>query len=201
MNPHAKPDAGPRHHSPAQGPHAAATARVQARAWWAARTQRERTMLSVAALLMLAALTWSLGVRPALDTIARLHTQLPQLRAEAMQIDAIIAEAHALQRTQTARIDATSLGETLRDDLHRAGLQSHADVQAAGPGTPADQAAWEVTVHDAPAATTLRWISGVPFRLHVRVHGAELARSRVDGRDRPGHITGRIVLLAPEQTP
>src|SRR3546814_12014539 len=59
--------------------------------------------------LVVAALVWLLGLKPALNTIEQSREQLPRLHADAAQVDALILEAQALQRGQTGKIDATDI--------------------------------------------------------------------------------------------
>lgn len=188
-------------HSPAAGRAgpAFAAARARAGAWWAARPPRERRLLGVGALVITLALTWALALQPALQSIAHSREQLPRLRADAVRVDALILEAQTLQRRQSGRIDAAALPEVLRADLRRAGLEA-ASALGAAPAAATD-AGWEISLTDAGAPQVMDWLAGLPYRLHVRIHTVELARSRVDGRDRPGQVSGRIVVLPPERAP
>ena len=91
---------------------------------WGRMSQRERTLVGVAALLALGALLWLLAIRPAWRTlntaperIVTLQQQLQSLQQEAQQIaalrtaPAVPAFTGALQPTMTAwfaRVDAAS---------------------------------------------------------------------------------------------
>lgn len=166
------------------------------RAWWSAKTPRERTLLGIAFTLLAVFVIWSFGVRPALDTIARSHDTLPRLRAEAIQIDAYILEARALERRRTGQIDPATLSDSLNEDLHRAGLGNHASSSATAIPSVGSEG-WEITLTDAPASAVFDWLAGLPYRLQLQVHSIDLHRSRIDGRDRPGHVSGHVVVLAP----
>lgn len=173
-------------------------ARQQAGAWWAARTARERRLLRWGALALALALTWLAGLKPALDTIAHANEQLPRLRAEAARIDALILEAQTLQRRQSGRMDAAEMPRALQDTLRRSGLEASATVLPADDASPAT-AQWRVSLTDASAAHAMEWLAALPHLLHVRVAQVDLSRSRIDGRDRPGQVSGQVILQSGEQ--
>jgi len=172
-------------------------------AWWKERSARERRLLAAGAAVIGAALIWTQVLQPALDTIALSRELLPRLRAQAAQVDALILEARALQRGQSARIDPAELSEALRAGLRRAGLEASAalsEISEANHDKAAGQ--WEVALHDANATRVMEWLAGLPHLgpLHARI--VDLKRANIDGRDRPGHVSGRIVLqAAARQTP
>lgn len=174
-------------------------ARQQAGAWWKARTQREQRLLQIGAALLGLTLLWLVGLKPPLESIERSREQLPRLRAEAAEIDALILEANALQRQQTGRTGAADLPQALQMSLRRAGLEDAARF-AGDTSTPNPAASvWEVSVHDANAARLMEWLAGLPHLLHLQVTTVELSRSRIDGRDRPGQVSGRITLQQPHK--
>ena len=169
-----------------------ASAQRQSAAWWAARTRRERGLLRAGALLLSLTLLWTLGLKPALDSLSRSREQLPRLHAEAARIDALILEAQALQRRQSGRMDAATLPDALRATLRRAGLEASATLNTADTGAPTPQ--WEISLAGASATHVMEWLAGLPHLLHARIETVELSRSHIDGRDRPGQVSGRIVL-------
>jgi len=173
--------------------------RQQAGAWWKERSQREQRLLQISAVLLGLALLWLIGLKPPLESIERAREQLPRLRAEAAEIDALILEAGALQRRQSGRSDAADLPQALQMSLRRAGLED--SVSFAGDATPLNPAApvWEVSVHDASAARLMEWLADLPHLLHLQVTAVELSRSRIEGRDRPGQVSGRITLQQPQK--
>lgn len=177
----------------------AAAARQQAGAWWAQRTPRERRLLRAGALVLSVALLWLAGLKPALDTISRQHDQLPRLRAEAARIDAMILEAQALQRRQSGRTSTADMPQALQATLRRSGLEAAASLQpAGGAGSAATQ--WEIRLADASATHAMEWLAALPHLLHVRVTQVELSRSRIDGRDRPGQVSGHVILQTSQET-
>ena len=64
--------------------------------FWQARTSQEQTMLSVCTAFVLAALVFMIAIDPALKGRARLQKELPNLRMQAAQFEALAKEAQAL---------------------------------------------------------------------------------------------------------
>ncbi|MER1967084.1 type II secretion system protein GspM [Castellaniella sp. GW247-6E4] len=163
---------------------------------WAQRTPRERILLCIAAALVLCAGCWFIGVRPALDTIARVQTQLPGLQARAAQLDAIILEAEALGRERQGVLSATETGRALETSLESAGLGTSGGLTSIAE-TGGDLGRWRLALEDAPAARVLSWMASLPAIAQLRVLRVDIARSVVDGRDRPGRLTGEVLLALP----
>lgn len=176
------------------------TRRRQAAAWWAGRTPRERRLLSVGALLLAVTLFWTLGLKPAVDSITHSQQQLPRLHAEAAQIEALVQEARALQRRQTGQIEPAALPQALQTTLRRAGLEASAALASNDTSMDAWTAEWEVLISDASAAHLMEWLASLPSVLHVSVKTVELSRSQINGRDHPGQVSGRIVLRGHTET-
>ncbi len=65
---------------------------------WLARTEKERHYLTVALVVMVVAVMYSLFVGPALEGRAKLRTALPELRQQAAQMQALALEAGELTR-------------------------------------------------------------------------------------------------------
>jgi general secretion pathway protein M len=171
-------------------------------AGWAERTSRERLLLSGSAIVVGLALVWSLGLQPALATIAQSREQLPRLHADAAQVEALIIEARALRHRQSGKLDAAGLAEALGASLQRAGLASSSTMTEMN--VPRNDATrqWEVVLDNADAERVMEWLASLPHLLRLHAQAVELNRASIDGRDRPGYVTGRIVVGQPaEPTP
>ena len=169
-----------------------------AAAWWSMLTSRERRFLGMGALVLGATLLWLVGMKPAIDSIAQSRERLPRLQADAIQIDALVLEAQTLLRHQSGRLEPAAIPDALRESLRRAGLEASLQVRSLNtPGASNDTAGiWEVEVADASADRVMLWLDALPGQFNVRISSAALNRSRVEGRDRPGRISGRITLQA-----
>lgn len=174
--------------------------RKQAHAWWAERTSRERFLLSAGALAVGIALIWTIGLKPALRDIEQARERLPRLHADAAQVDALILETQALTHRRSGQLEAGTLTEALDASLRRAGLESTSALSEVS--SPEDSARqWEVILDNADAQRSMEWLSGLPYLLRLRIQSLDLRRASIEGRDRPGHVSGRVLIGQPEGTP
>lgn len=190
-------------HQPSESPQTAVwrqqldTLQQQARVWWKERTQQERILLRAGAIVVAIALVWTLGLRPALNSIAQSHELLPRLHTNAAQVDALILEAQALQGRQSGKIDAAGLSQALRASLQRSGLEDSTTLNETRGSTGDSSQQWEITLLNANAERVMQWLAELPYLLQLQTQTVELARATIDGRDRPGHVSGRIVVHQP----
>ncbi len=175
------------------------TLKQQADAWWKERTAQERRLLKLGAAVIAAALVWTLGLQPALTTIAQSREQIPRLHADAARVDALILEAQGLQRSQTGAINAAELSGALSASLSRAGLDDGVRVNETVDVAGTALRQWEIDLFNANAERVMEWLADLPYLLQLRIYSVELARANVDGRDRPGHVTGRVVVQLPSE--
>lgn len=96
-------------------------------AFWAARDQRERTMLAVAAAVVLLGLIYALLFDPALSGRERLNKNLPLLRQQVAQLQALAKEVASLTATSAAPVTAISK-ESIEAALARKGLKPQSVV-------------------------------------------------------------------------
>lgn len=174
------------------------TASTQWRAWWQQRPPREQKLLQIGGVIVVATLGWLVAVRPALDTVAASRTQLPLLRAQAIQVNALILEAQSLQHGQSGRIAAADMQAAILGSLRRIGLDDRASLQAidAGNGAPRQ---WDIALDDANASRVIDWLAELPSMLQVRIRDVSLDRSQRDGRERPGNVSGRVTIELPQE--
>ena len=168
------------------------------RAAWQRRTSREQAVLRGAALLLLVVLLWTLALRPALQTIQTARQQLPVVQAQTARLGAIILEADALTRGRSGAIPAGDTEQALQVSLDAAGLET-VSVLSRSDGVSAKEMQWQVQFANAPAGRIMEWMSNLPFVAQMQTRRVDLARSNVDGRDRPGQLSGVIVLALTPQ--
>jgi general secretion pathway protein M len=72
--------------------------------YWLARTEQERKYLAGGGAVVLAALVYMLFVAPALNGREKLRAQLPQLRVEAANLQALAQEAGELARQPAVQV-------------------------------------------------------------------------------------------------
>ena len=167
----------------------------QARASWKQRSAREQTVLRWGAVILAMAVAWLVGVQPALERLRHAHQELPVLQAQSSRLDAIILEAKALDRGRSGVLSVDETEQAVRGSLTSAGLDTVSRFSA----YPESLATWQITFTNAPASRLIEWLSGLPYVAQVKAERLDLARSNVDGRDRPGQLTGVVVLTLPSQ--
>ncbi|MGB3290818.1 MAG: type II secretion system protein GspM [Burkholderiaceae bacterium] len=170
----------------------------QARAAWQQRTRRERILLRTAALLLAALLLWTIALRPALHAVQAARQQLPVLQAQTARLGAVILEAEALARGRSGSIPAGDVEQALRSSLRAAGLEAVSDLSRPD-GAAGGETLWQLSFVNAPAGRIMGWMANLPFLAQMQTRKVDLARSIVDGRDRPGLLGGAIILAPAPQ--
>lgn len=95
--------------------------------FWAVRDARERAMLAVAALVVTIALAYALLIDPALSGRNRLNKNLPELRQQVAQLQALSKEAAAFSGKSAAPLIAMSK-ENIEKALAQNGLKAQSVV-------------------------------------------------------------------------
>lgn len=96
--------------------------RERANALWLARTEQERRFLTVGGAVVLLAVLYLLLVDPAVEGRAMLRRQLPQLRQQAAELQAMAQEAGALARAPATQIPPITR-EAVDTSLNSRGLK------------------------------------------------------------------------------
>ncbi|WP_338769613.1 type II secretion system protein GspM [Massilia sp. METH4] len=98
-----------------------AGARASAAAFWGARTEQERRFLTVGGIVVGLALVYAVLIDPALTSRERLRKELPQLRQEAAQMQALATQAAQLGARPPVQVQPLSR-EALNAALAARGL-------------------------------------------------------------------------------
>jgi general secretion pathway protein M len=120
--------------------------------FWAVRNSRERAMLTVAAVVVTFALAYALLIDPALSGRNRLNKNLPELRQQAAQLQALAKEAAALSGKSAAPLMAMSK-ENIEKALVQNGLKAQSVVLSG------DYA--KVQLSSVSFAGTLNWLDNM----------------------------------------
>lgn len=141
-----------------------------ARGRWNALAARERWLLALAALVILALFLDQLAISPALRGITRLQRELPQRRVQLARIDAM-----SDQFSQLAAKAAAPSATPLRGELERAIKASgiSAELLPGGDGT-----AQELRVSSIQVTRLLVWIADTQRDLRVRASSLEIERTK-----------------------
>ncbi|MGE5159978.1 MAG: type II secretion system protein GspM, partial [Betaproteobacteria bacterium] len=93
--------------------------------FWAERAPRERAILALGGVLVVAVVIYLVAIEPAWTGIARLERSLPQQRANAAELEALLAEVKALKgRPAIATMSAADARSALESSLGKAGLKA-----------------------------------------------------------------------------
>jgi len=142
------------------------------RAWWVGLGRRERLMTVVAASVALLAAIYLLALEPAWKTRARLSAELPRLREQAAEIDALAHEAKQLTSRGVAAESAGAAKVALEQGLARVNL---GNVRVAV----LDERRIAVSAQGVPVAQWLTWAEEAARESRLRVTAARISRTAV----------------------
>lgn len=149
----------------------------------AARTARERAMLAVAAVAVAFGLFYALLFAPALTGRAQLNKNLPELRQQVAQLQALSGEAALLSGRPAAPVAAVS-EENIRTALARHGLQPQSVALAGG--------LVKVQLNDASFAAMLEWLDNMQKSARLQVIEANIAALA-----KPDRVNAALTLRQP----
>ena len=136
--------------------------------WWVGLSRRERLAVIAASTIVGIALLFLVAIEPAWRARARLANELPRLRAETVEIDALAAEAKKLKvRTRSAEPPAqtkAALTKLLAERNIAINTIREEDERLVVSARRADAAAW------------LGWLQEASSELPLRVSAARMSR-------------------------
>ncbi|MDP3707557.1 MAG: type II secretion system protein GspM [Polaromonas sp.] len=154
---------------------------LQAR--WAQLAAREKNLLGLAAVLVLATVLWQLSLAPALATLRTADAQARALHAQLQQMRTMQTQAQALQQQPAPGFDEALRALTLATQQT---LGATAKLATAGDRT-------SITLQGAPADALAQWL--VQARLNARSVPAEARLVRAVAPGAPGGATWNGVLV------
>lgn len=136
---------------------------------WTTLNRREKRMVSIAAVMVFAALVWFVAIEPAMNGIAKTQKDLPKLRQDAALVSAYALEVRRLNATSRPNaVSATWLND-LERSLERATLKGNSKLE----GTASQPQVQMKSVAFAPFA---EWVSTGPKELGLKVSGVKVER-------------------------
>jgi general secretion pathway protein M len=153
-------------------------------AFWTVRDARERAMLAVTALLVTFGLVYALLIDPALSGRDRLNKNLPVLRQQVAQIQALAKEAAALSGKSATPLIAMSK-ENIEAALARNGLKPQS-VMLTGNYA-------KVQLNAASFAGTLNWLNDMQKNATLSVVDANIV-----ALDKPDMVNATYTLRQPK---
>jgi general secretion pathway protein M len=152
--------------------------------FWAERAPRERAILLAGGLLLAIVILYLLLIEPAWTGISRLEKSLPQQRANAAELEALLAEVKALKaRPAVATMSAADARGALEGSLTRAGIKATRIV-------PLSDGDIQMTFSDVPVGRWAPWLAAVERELGARSTSVTIA-----GREAtPGNVDVELAL-------
>jgi general secretion pathway protein M len=152
------------------------------REWWTGLARRERMATGLAATFVVIAALYLLALEPAWRTRARLTAELPRLRAQAAEMDALALEAKKLN-SRALTVDSPAQA--------RAALVKLAAEKNLGATTvqDGDNQRLVVAVRKADAMSTLALLKDASSELPLRISAARISRTA------PGIVDADVTLI------
>jgi general secretion pathway protein M len=152
--------------------------------FWAERAPRERMILGVGGTVLLIVVLYLVLIEPAWSGIGRLERSLPQQRAQAAELDALLGEVKAMKsRPQVAMVSPSEVKGAIETSLARSGLKAARMV-------PLSDGDMQLTFANVPYGTWASWLAGIEREL-----GARTISLVVTGKDAtPGNVDAELAL-------
>lgn len=143
--------------------------------FWTERAPREKAILASGAAIVLIALLYLLAIEPAVSGIARLERGLPQTRAQAAKLDALLGEVKNLKsRAQVATVSPQEARGALEKSLAAAGLKAARIV-------PLADGDLQLTFANVPYATWAAWLARTERELGARATSVNATATATPG--------------------
>ena len=157
---------------------------------WQQRSARERRVLAWGGMLLVIVLLWLLAIEPALDGRERWRKDLPQLRSEAAQVQALAQQLSSAPPRATASAAASPTVDKamLESSLAAQGLKAQAlSVQDAG-----GVLLVRVNLDDASFSALTEWL-----QQQQRASQLSVSEASVTARERLDRVDARLTLRRP----
>ncbi|HTT11876.1 MAG TPA: type II secretion system protein M [Burkholderiaceae bacterium] len=129
---------------------------------WAERSPREKSVLLAGCAIIIASIVYLVTIEPAVTGITRLERGLPQTRAQAAKLDALLAEVKSLRgRAQVATLSPQETRAAVEKTLAGAGLKAARVV-------PLSDGDLQLTFANVPYAAWAMWLASVERELGGR---------------------------------
>lgn len=140
------------------------------RAWWQGLNRRERTMTALGASLVALVLLYLVAIEPAWKARARLATELPRLRAQVAEVEALAQEAGRLKGAGIAAQSPEAAKTALEQAAARGNLGGvHVAVT--------DQRRLSASAKGVPAAQWLAWLETSARESRLRIAQVRMSRT------------------------
>jgi len=149
--------------------------------WWTGLSRRERLWTAVAATFVAVAVLYLGAIEPAWRTRARLSAELPRLRAQAAEMDALAIEAKKLG-SRAVSVDSPAQARAALAKMAAEKSLASATIQEG------DNQRLVVAVRKADATSTLALLKDASSDLPLRISAARISRTA------PGVVDADVTL-------
>lgn len=144
--------------------------------WWRTLALRERRLISAAAGVIVLALVYLLLFEPAWKGRQQAARDLPRLRTQLAQIDALGVEAARLAALPVSNDSPQAIRQALESSVDAAGLKPYlSQLKLSGD-------VLDVRFKEVPFAAWIEWIDGAQRQTRLRVVDAAIQREAQIGR-------------------
>jgi general secretion pathway protein M len=151
--------------------------------FWSERSPRERSVLIALGAVILITFIYLLAIEPAVTNIGRLERSLPNSRAQAAKLDALLAEVKNLRsRAQVATMSPQETRTAVEKSLAAAGLKASRVV-------PLSDGDLQLTFANVPYAGWAIWLAGVEREL-----GGRATNVTATATPTPGNVDVELAL-------
>ncbi|HRK57764.1 MAG TPA: type II secretion system protein M [Burkholderiaceae bacterium] len=153
------------------------------KAFWMERAPREKNVLLLLGLIVAIAVAVLVLIEPAATGIQKLERGLPQTRAQAAQLEALLAEVKSLKsRAQVATVSAQEARGAIEKSLSAAGLKATRVV-------PLSDGDIQLTFNNVSYSTWAVWLAATELEL-----GARTTSVVANATDTPGNVDVELAL-------
>jgi general secretion pathway protein M len=154
--------------------------RSRAAAFWQARNEQERRTLGIGGAVLGVALFYAVLISPAMDGRSKLQKELPQLRQQAAELQAMALEASAL-KGQAAALPPPMSRETINSSLTARGLTAQS-VSVTGEYA-------RLQLNGVQFSALVAWLDAQRHEARITVQEATLT-----GQSTPGMVDATLTL-------
>jgi len=152
-------------------------------AFWSERAPRERAVIAIAGAIVAVAIAYLVLIEPAANGIQRLERALPNARAQAAQLDALLGEVRSLKaRPQVATVSPAEARGAIDKSLAAAGFKATRIVPLADGDV-------QITISNVSFAAWSAWLAGLERELGARAIGVTANATAT-----PGHVDVELAL-------
>lgn len=153
------------------------------KSFWMERAPREKNVLLLLGLIVAIAVLVLVLIEPAVTGIQKLERGLPQTRAQAAQLEALLAEVKSLKsRAQVATVSAQEARGAIEKSLAAAGLKAARIV-------PLSDGDIQLTFNEVSFSTWAVWLAATELEL-----GARTTSVVANATDTPGNVNVELAL-------